>query len=52
MALYIASNQLASVAWAVPFGQDEVDIMLAQNQFVLDGYRGFETVVPAWYRGA
>ena len=52
MALYIASNQLASVAWAVPFGQDEVDIMLAQNQFVLDGYRGFETVVPAWYHGA
>lgn len=52
MALYIASNQISSVAWAIPRGQGEVDIMLGQAQFVLEGYRGFETVAPAWYRGA
>ena len=48
-ALYIASNTLGSVSWAIPFGQDEVDIMLAQAQDILRWYNNMQNPVPAWY---
>ena len=50
-ALYIASNTLGSVSWAIPFGQDEVDIMLAQAQDILRWYNNMQNPVPAWYTG-
>lgn len=49
LALYVASNLLSSIPWAVPFGQGEVDIMLRQAQDVLGWYHGMQTPVPAWY---
>ncbi|MDF2593573.1 MAG: aph, partial [Clostridia bacterium] len=49
MALYIAGNQLSSIPWAIPFGQEEVNTMLAQAQDVLKWYDDFETYVPNWY---
>ena len=48
-ALYIASNTLGSVSWAIPFGQDEVDIMLAQAKDILRWYNNMQNPVPAWY---
>jgi len=51
MSLYIASNMLASVPWAIPFGQEEVDVMLKQAEQVLDWYDGFRNCVPRWYVG-
>ncbi|MGI5899013.1 MAG: aminoglycoside phosphotransferase family protein [Christensenellales bacterium] len=51
LALYIASNSLSSVAWAVPFGQKEVAVMLQQMEDVLRWYEGMKEVVPAWYCG-
>jgi len=49
MALYIASNQLSSIHWAIPFGQEEVDIMLERAGNVLEWYEGFQTYIPSWY---
>ncbi len=51
MALYIASNQLSSVYWAIQFGQDEIDTMLKQASDMIDYYDGMTNVVPKWYIG-
>lgn len=49
MALYIASNQLSSIPWSVPFGEEEVNTMLKQVQSVLKWYDDFSTYIPNWY---
>ncbi|WFB57030.1 phosphotransferase family protein [Paenibacillus sp. BR1-192] len=49
MALYIASNQISSIHWAIPFGEQEVEVMMNQAQTVLNWYDGFRTHVPNWY---
>lgn len=49
LALYIASNTLSSVYWAIPFGQDEVNTMLNQAEEVLSWYDNMRSSVPAWY---
>lgn len=49
LALYIASNTLSSVHWAIPFGQDEVSIALNQAKEILSWYDNMRTPVPAWY---
>jgi aminoglycoside phosphotransferase (APT) family kinase protein len=49
MGLYIASNQLSSMPWAIPFGPEEVNTMLEQAQNVLKWYDNFETDIPNWY---
>lgn len=49
MALYIGSNTLSSVPWAVPFGETEVKTMLDQARDVLAWYDDFRTCVPNWY---
>lgn len=49
LALYIASNTLSSVSWAIPFGEGEVQIMLEQAKDVLRWYDGMKNPVPNWY---
>ena len=49
LALYISSNTLSSVYWAIPFGHHEVDIMLAQANEVLIWYDNMRNVIPNWY---
>ena len=51
LALYIASNTLSSVPWAIPFGQAEVDTMLKQARDVLAWYDNMRTPVPTSYLG-
>ena len=50
LALYISVNTLSSLPWAIPFGQQEVDTMLAQARLVLQWYDDMQTVIPSWYR--
>ena len=52
LALYISSNTISSIHWAIPFGQDEVNTMLAQAEEVLSWYGDMSSLVPAWYREA
>lgn len=49
LAFYISSNMLASIPWAIPFGQSDVDIMVKQSQDVLVWFDGMNNPVPTWY---
>ena len=49
LALYICSNTLSSLPWAIPFGEKEVNTMLNQTKDVLFWYNGMHTVIPRWY---
>lgn len=49
LALYICSNTLSSLPWAVPFGDDEIQVMRNQAAQVLQWYEGMKKVVPSWY---
>ena len=50
LALYICSNTLGSLPWAIPFGDGEVAVMRDQAAQVLAWYDGMHAVVPGWYR--
>ena len=50
LALYIASNTLSSIPWAIPFGGEQVEIMKNQASVVLAWFQGMTEPVPAWYR--
>lgn len=49
MALYIGSNTLSSVPWAIPFGESEVKTMINQARTVLNWYNDFSSFIPKWY---
>ena len=50
LALYICSNTLSSLPWAIPFGDDEINTMRNQAQEILVWYDNMNTTVPNWYR--
>ena len=50
LALYICSNTLSSLPWAVSFGEKEIQVMQKQALQVLEWYDGMKSVVPSWYR--
>ena len=49
LALYICTNALSSLPWAIPFGEGEVRTMLRQAADILAWYDGMQTVIPGWY---
>ncbi len=50
LALYIATNTLSSLPWAVPFGEREISTMMRQAAEVLEWYGGMTNIVPNWYQ--
>ena len=50
LALYISSNTLSSLPWAIPFGEKEIRVMRAQANDVLGWYDNMREPVPRWYR--
>lgn len=50
LALYICSNTLGSLPWAIPFGEQEITTMRNQAAEILQWYDGFRTVIPNWYQ--
>lgn len=51
LALYISSNTLGSLPWAISFGEKEIQVMRRQTAEVLGWYDGMKNVVPTWYGG-
>ncbi len=51
LSLYIASNTLSSLYWAVPFGEKEITTMRNQAKEVLSWYDNMQNPIPTWYRG-
>ena len=49
LALYISSNTLSSIPWAIPFGQEEIEVMINQTNDVLRWYDNMNTYIPSWY---
>ena len=49
LALYISSNTLSSLPWAISFGEKEIQVMRNQAEQVLEWYDGMANVVPSWY---
>ena len=49
LALYICSNTLSSLPWAIPFGEKNIQVMQNQAAQVLDWYNEMNHVVPSWY---
>lgn len=50
LALYISSNALSSLPWAIPYGEEEITVMQKQAQDILSWYDGMRTVIPGWYK--
>ena len=50
LALYISSNTLSSLPWAIPFGEREITTMRNQAKEILEWYDEMRTVVPTWYQ--
>ncbi|CEA00947.1 Phosphotransferase enzyme family protein [Jeotgalicoccus saudimassiliensis] len=48
--LYIATNMLSSLPWAIPFGEKEIRTMRRSYAELLNWYDDFELTVPKWYR--
>ena len=51
LALYISSNTLSSLPWAIPFGEREIAVMRRQAAQVLQWYDNMKKLVPTWYFG-
>ena len=50
LALYISSNTLSSLPWAIPFGEEEIRVMQNQAAQVLQWYDNMQNPIPTWYR--
>ena len=51
LALYICSNTLGSLPWAVDFGEREISVMRNQAADILRWYDNMTRVIPRWYCG-
>ena len=51
LALYISSNTLSSVPWAIPFGDEQIQVMVNQAKDVLSWYDNMKNPIPTWYKG-
>lgn len=51
LCLYIATNALSALPWAIPYGDVEIATMRRQTASVYKQYKHFSTVIPSWYRG-
>ncbi len=49
LALYISSNTLSSIPWAIPFGEGEIRTMIRQTEEIMGWYDRMQAVVPSWY---
>ena len=49
LALYICSNILSSLPWAVPFGDRQIAVMRQQAAEVLGWYDNMTRIIPRWY---
>lgn len=50
LAIYISSNTLSSIPWAIPFGQSEIYTMINQAKDVLNWYDDMKNLIPTWYK--
>lgn len=49
MLLYISSNVMSSLTWALTINEDELETMIEQMHHVLEWYDYFNRTIPKWY---
>lgn len=49
LALYMCSNVLGSLSWAISFGEREVRAMYDQAEDILAWYDNMQKSIPTWY---
>ena len=49
LALYICNNCIGSLPWAIPYGEQEIQVMRRQCADILHWYDHFTTIIPSWY---
>ena len=50
LALYMSLNSLSSLPWAIPYGEEEVMIMVNQSNDILYWYDYMKRYIPKWYK--
>lgn len=50
LALYIVSNSLSSLPWAIPFGEKQIRVMRDQADEILEWYDQMRICIPRWYQ--
>lgn len=50
LALYICVNNVSSIPWAIPYGEQEVNVMIKQTKDILLWYNNLSDVIPLWYK--
>lgn len=50
LALYMSLNSLSSLPWAIPYGEEEVMIMVNQSNDILYWYDNMKRYIPKWYK--
>lgn len=50
MAFYHALNAIAGIPWAIPFGEEDVEVMKKNYRLIMEHYDDFTTFIPKWYR--
>ena len=50
LALYICSNTLSSLPWAIDYGEHQIQVMRDQAAEILLWYDHFHSVIPTWYK--
>ena len=49
LALYCCNNIIGSLPWAIPFGEEEIQVMRNQARTLLEWYDNMTKVIPSWY---
>ncbi|NLB91431.1 MAG: phosphotransferase [Clostridiales bacterium] len=49
LALYMASNALGAIAWAIGYGKEQVEVMMEQSRQVVNWFDNMNKVVPSWF---
>ena len=47
MLLYILSNSIGSISWAISFGQEELNVIIGQVKNILIWYKELENYIPS-----
>lgn len=50
LALYVCTNSLSSIPWAIPFGDKEISFMVENANNIVKWYDKFNTYIPVWYK--
>ena len=48
LAIYILSNLVGALPWAVPYGVEEISVMQNQAKEILEWYDDLKQIIPSW----